>query len=99
MRVCDVNPKRTRLRSAHHRVLLRVSGFQRRKRADYTLSYAKALKKTRCETIETTISKRRLFFAVAAARIKEGRLPRRVKIGGDKQWGGLQTRWTVEELT
>ena len=33
-----------RLRSAHHRVLLRVVGFQRRQRPDYTtLSYAKAV--------------------------------------------------------
>ena len=45
-----------RLRSAYHRVLLRVVGFQRRQRPDYTtLSYAKALKTTRCESIETTI--------------------------------------------
>ena len=56
-----------RLRSAHQ-VLLRVIGFQRRQRTDYTtLSYAKALKKTRCESIETTIRKRRLFFAGVVA--------------------------------
>ena len=37
-----------RLRSAHHQVLLRVIGFKRRQSTDYTtLSYAKALNKTR----------------------------------------------------
>ena len=42
-----------RLRPAHQ-VLLRVIGFQRRQRTDSTtLSYAKALKETRCESIET----------------------------------------------
>ena len=47
-----------KLRTVHHQVLLRVFGFQRRHRADYTtLSYAKVLKKTRCESIETTIRK------------------------------------------
>jgi hypothetical protein len=71
-----------KLRSAHHRVLLRVIGFQHRQRTDHTtLSYAKALKKTRCESIETTIRKRRLFFAGAVARQNEGRLPRRVMLG------------------
>ena len=36
-----------RLHSAHHRALLRVIGFQRRQRTDYTtLPYPKALKKT-----------------------------------------------------
>ena len=41
-----------RLRRVHRQVLLRVTGFQRRKRTDYiTLSYAKALEKTRCESI------------------------------------------------
>ena len=69
-----------KLRTAHHQVLLRVIGFHRR--PDYTtLSYAKALKKTRCESIETTIRKRRLFFAGAVARQNEGRLPHRVMFG------------------
>ena len=52
------------LRKAHLEVLRRVLGFQRR--ADHTnLSYANALKKARCKRIETTIRKRRLFFAGA----------------------------------
>ena len=55
-----------KLRTAHHKILLRVIGFQRRQRTDYTtLSYAKALKKTRCENIGTIIRNRRFFFAGA----------------------------------
>ena len=53
------------LRKAHHRFLLRVIGFQRRQRTDYLMSYAKALKKAQCESVGTTIRKRRLLFAVS----------------------------------
>ena len=71
-----------RLLSAHHQLLLLVIGFQRRQRTDYTtISYAAALKKTRCASIETTIRKRRLVFAWAVPRQNEGRLPRRVMLG------------------
>ena len=70
-------PHFARPRSVHHQLLLQVIGFQRRQRTDYTiLSYAKALKKTRCESIETTIRLRQLFFAGAVARQNEGRLRR-----------------------
>ena len=58
-----------RLRSAHHRVLLQVIGFQSRQRTDHTtLLYVEALKKTRCQSIKTTTRKRRLFFAGGVAR-------------------------------
>ena len=58
-----------------------------------TLSYAKALKKPRCESIETTIRKRRLFFAGAVARQNAGRSPSRVMFammtgGEDPRPGG-----------
>ena len=76
-----------RLRSTHHRVLLRVIRFQRRQGTGYTtLSYAEALMKARYESIETTIRKRRLFFAGAVTRQSERRLPRRVMLG--KMTGG-----------
>ena len=42
------------LRTAHHRFLLRIIGFQRRQRTDHLMSYAKALKKAQCESVETT---------------------------------------------
>ena len=48
------------LRTAHHRFLLRIIGigFQRRQRTDHVMSYAKALKKAQCESVQTTIRKR-----------------------------------------
>ena len=68
-----------KLRRAHHQVLLRVIGFQRRLRLDRaTLSYAKAHKMTRCESFETTI---RLFFAGVVARQSKERLPSRAMFG------------------
>jgi len=88
-----------KLRSAHHEVLLRVIGFQRRLRTDHTtLSYAKALRITRCESIETTIRKRRLFFAGAVVRQHEGRLPSRLMFGtiaggGSPKPGGQPKTW------
>ena len=35
-----------KLRTAHHHLLLRIIGFERRQRTDHLMSYAKALKKT-----------------------------------------------------
>ena len=46
-----------------------------------TLSYAKAPKRTRCESIETATGKRRLFFAGAVARQSKERLPSPVMFG------------------
>ena len=40
---------------------IRITGFQRRQRADHLMSYAKALKKTQCESIKTIMRKRRLL--------------------------------------
>ena len=51
------------LRTAQHRFLLRISGFQRRQRTDHLMPYAEALKKAQCESVETTTRKRRLLFA------------------------------------
>ena len=49
------------LRTAHRRFPLRISDFQRRQRTDHLMSYAKALKKAQCESVETTIRERRLL--------------------------------------
>ena len=49
------------LRTAYRRFLLRIIGFQRRQRTDHLMSYAKALKKTQCESIKTIMRKRRLL--------------------------------------
>ena len=43
-------------RTAHHRFLPRMIGFQRRQRTEHLMSYAKALKKAQCESVETTIA-------------------------------------------
>ena len=45
------------LRTAHHNLLLRFIGFQRRQRTDHLMSYVKALNKAQCESVETTIRK------------------------------------------
>ena len=43
------------LRTAHHRFLLPIIGFQRRQRTDHLMSYVKGLKKAQRESVETTI--------------------------------------------
>ena len=58
------------LRTAHHRFLLRIIGFQRRQRTNYLTSWAQALKKAHCKSVETTIRKRRPLFAGATADAK-----------------------------
>ena len=66
------------MRTAHLRFLLRIIGFQRRQRTDHLMSYAKALKKAQCESVETTIRKLRLLFAGGVQRTHNERLTRRV---------------------
>ena len=41
----------------------RIIGFQRPQHTDHRMSYAKALKKAQCESVEATIGKRRLLLA------------------------------------
>ena len=50
------------LHNAHRKLLLRSIGFHRRQRNDHRMSYAKVLKKAQCESVETTIQKRRPIF-------------------------------------
>ena len=66
------------LRTALHRFLLRVFDFQRRQRTDHLMFYAKALKKAQCESVETTIRKKRLLFEGDVHRTHHERLSRRV---------------------
>ena len=52
------------LRTAHHKLLLRIIGFRRKDRIGYKpLSYREVLERTGSERIETTIWKRQLGFA------------------------------------
>ena len=55
-------------------------GFQRRQRTNDLMSYAKALKKLQCESVETTIRKRSLLYG-AVQRTHNERLTRRIMFG------------------
>ena len=74
-------PDYGRLRRVHHSMLLRCLGWRRRKRDDYTLSYADALVKTASEGIEAIVRKRKILFAGFVARMGEERVPQRVMFG------------------
>ena len=50
-----------KLRTVHHRVLLRINGTQRKRLEHRMTSYNRALQITRCESIETTLRTRRLL--------------------------------------
>ena len=69
------------LRSAHHNLLLRIIGFQRRQRIDHLMSYAKVVKTSQCESVGMTIRKQRLPFAGAVQRTTNERLPHLVMLG------------------
>ena len=64
------------LRRTHHRLLQRVIGYRRERGTYRQLSYAQALKKTGCQSVEATTRQRRLLFAGAMARQPAGRLPK-----------------------
>ena len=83
-----------KLRTLHHRVVLRIIGAQR-KRPDHRMtSYNRALEITRCESIETTLRTRRLLWAGTLLRMSGGRLlfgnlegaVRRGRGGKEKEW-------------
>ena len=86
------------LQTTHHRLLLRVIGY-RRKRGTYgQLSYAQALKRVGCQSVEATVRQRRLLFAGAVARQPDGRLPKRLMfgelVGGENPGrGGPELNW------
>ena len=70
-----------KLRTVHHRVLLRIIGVKR-KRPDHRMtSYDRALEITRCESIETTLRTRRLLWAGTLIRMRGGQLPKRIMFG------------------
>ena len=69
------------LRTAHHRFLLRIVGFQRRQRTNHRMSPAKTFMKEQCERVETTIRKRCLLYAGAVHRTHNERLTLRAMFG------------------
>ena len=88
-----------KLRTVHHRVLLRIIGAQR-KRPDHRMtSYNRALEITRCASIETTLRTRRLLWAGTLLRMSGGRLPKRIMFGNlegavRRGRGGKEKEWT-----
>ena len=88
-----------KLRTVHHRVLLRTIGAQR-KRPDHPMtSYNRALEITRCESIETTLRTRRLLWAGTLIRMGGGRLPKRIMFGNlegavRRERGEKEKEWT-----
>ena len=87
------------LRSAHHKLLLRIIGFRRKDRIGYKpLSYREVLERTGSERIETTIRKSQLGFARALVRQDDFRLSKRVMLGRlavqePKRGGRPATSW------
>ena len=87
------------LRTAHHKLLLRVIGLRRRDRTGYKpISYGEVLERTGSEGIEMTIRKRQLGFAGALTRQSDSRLSKRVMFGrlavqGPKCGGRPATSW------
>ena len=88
-----------KIRTVHHRVLLRIIGAQR-KRPDHRMTtYNRALEITRCESIETTLRTRRLLWAGTLLRMSGGRLPKRIMFGNlegavRRGRGGKEKEWT-----
>ena len=87
------------LRTAHHKLLLRIIGFRCKDRTECKpLSYRKVLERTGSERIETTIRKRQLGFAGALTRQGDSRLSRLVMFGrlavqGPNRGGRPATSW------
>lgn len=69
------------LQTTHHQLLLRVIGYRRERGTYRQLSYARALKRVGCQSVEATVRQRRLLFAGAVARQPDGRLPKRLMFG------------------
>ena len=88
-----------KLRTVHHRVLLRIIGAQR-KRPDHRMtSYNCALEITRCESNETTLRTRRLLWAGTLIRMSGEWLPKRIMFGNlegtvRRGRGGKEKEWT-----
>ena len=87
------------IRTAHHKLLLRIIGFRRKGRTGYKpLSYREVLDRTGSERIETTIRKRQVGFAGDLVRQGDSRLSKRVMFGqlavqGPKRGGRPATSW------
>ena len=89
----------TKLRTAHHRMLLRILGAWRKSPNKRILSHKDALQRTECESIETTVRMRRLLWSGALLRMGDYRLAKRVMSGelenaGKRGPGVKEKEWT-----
>ena len=76
-----------KLRTTHHKLLLRVIGYHCVHDTYRRMPYAKALKKTGSQSVEATIRQRRLLFAGALARQGDKRFPKRLLFAGRLEGG------------
>ena len=88
-----------KLRTTHHRMLLRILGAWCKSPNKRILSYKDALQRTECESIETTVRTRRLLRAGALLRMGDHRLPKGVMSGKlenaeKREPGGKEKEWT-----
>ena len=85
------------LRRAQYRFLTRCIGWRKHNRADHPISYLDTLLKTRSESIEATLRRRRILFAGFVARMEDTRLPKCVvfgeMVGGAGCLGGQEKEW------
>ena len=71
------------MRKLHYHFLMRCIGFKKRRRNGHPwrMSYREALRITRCESLETTIRRRRLEMAGSIVRMSDERLPKVMLFG------------------
>ena len=85
------------LRRSHHRFLTRCIGWRKHNHADHPISYLDTLIKTRSESIEATLPRRRILFAGFVARMEDTRLPKCVMfgeiVGGAGCVGSQEKEW------
>ena len=96
------------LRRAHHRFLTRCIGWRKHNRTNHPIFYLDILMKTRSESIEATLRRRRILFAGFVVRIEDTRLPTCVMFGeivggagcvGTRKKSGWGVSWTTSELS
>ena len=88
-----------KLRTTHHKMLLRILGAWCKSPNKRILSYKDALQRTECESIETKPCARGVLWAGALLRMGDKRLPKRVMSGelenaGKRGQGGKEKKWT-----
>ena len=88
------------LQTTHHRLLLRVIGYRRKRGAHRQIFYAQALKRVGCQSVEATVRQRRLLFAGVVTRKPDARPPKRLIFGElaggkDPGRGSPEQNWLI----